>query len=77
MMNGTRPYKSAYEQDIGHDIGHDMSCPYITYIVWRSDHLDKLAACCTYAISVIWLCIRDGTLLMLLVSWVWEIMERG
>ena len=25
MMNGTRPYKSAY----GHEIGHDMSCPYV------------------------------------------------
>ena len=25
QMNGTRPYKSAY----GHDIGHDMSCLYV------------------------------------------------
>ena len=42
-INETRPYKSAY----GHDIGHDMSCPFI-YVIWRSDHLNKLAACCIY-----------------------------
>ena len=62
-INETRPYKSAYEYDIGHGIGHDMSCPYksayghgvghdmscpyVTYAIWRSEHLSKLAACST------------------------------
>ena len=45
MINGTRPYKSAY----GHDIGHDMSCPYVVNhtLFDDSDHLNKLAACST------------------------------
>jgi len=43
VMNGTRPYKSDY----GYEIGHDMSCPYVIYVIWRSEHLNKLAACST------------------------------
>jgi len=42
-INETRPYKGAY----GYDIGHDMSCPYVTYVIRQSEHLSKLAACCT------------------------------
>ena len=42
-INETHPYKSAY----GHGIGHDMSCPNVTYVIWRSEQLNKLAACST------------------------------
>jgi hypothetical protein len=43
-INEICPYRSAYGHDIGRDIGHDMSCPYVTYVIRRSEHLKELAA---------------------------------